>query len=117
MASSFLGSPRYYHGKFQDSLAIVRYYHKPDLFITMTCNPKWPEITDNLNPGQSAQDRPDLVARVFKLKKDQLIKDITQGCIFGQVLAFLWVVEFQKRGLPHVHMLIVLANADRPKTP
>ena len=64
-------------------MAIVRHMHKPDLFITMTCDPKWQEITAGLKPGQSPQDRPDLVARVFKLKKDQLMRDLTKGCIFG----------------------------------
>ena len=58
-----------------------------------------------------------MLTRVFKAKKDQLIQDLTKGSIFGVVLAFLWVVEFQKHGLPHVHILIVLADADRPMTP
>ena len=53
---------------FQDAMAIVRALGKPDLFVTMTCNPKWPEITKHLLPGQDAKDRPDLVARVFNLK-------------------------------------------------
>ena len=82
----------------------------------MTCNPHWSEIQTNLLPGQKHHDRPDLVARVFKLKKDQLIKDITKGAIFGESLAYLWVVEFQKRGLPHAHILLILADSDRPKT-
>ena len=46
-------------------------YHKPDYFITMTCNPHWPEIQEHLREGQSAQDRLDIVARVFKQKKVQ----------------------------------------------
>ena len=116
LASSFQCSHRWYLEKFQDGMAICRYFHKPDVFVTMTCNPKWPEITAGLSPGQSPQDRPDLVSRVFKLKKDQLMRDLTKGCIFGKTLAHLWVVEFQKRGLPHVHILIILADEDRPKT-
>ena len=59
------------------------------------------------------EDRPDLVTRVFKLKKDQLIRDIRSEKIFGKVPAILWVIEFQKRGLPHVHILVILANDDR----
>ena len=82
----------------------------------MTCNPHWSEIKNSLKPGQTPQDRPDLVSRVFKLKKDQLIKDITTGGIFGVAVAYLWVVEFQKRGLPHAHILLILADSDRPKT-
>ena len=117
LPSTFIGSVRWYLSKFQDAMAIVRHYTKPTLFITMTTNPHWPEIQSCLAPGQTAMDRPDVVARVFKLKKDQLMNDITKGSIFGKVLAHLWVIEFQKRGLPHVHILIILANEDRPKTP
>ena len=117
LASSYQCSPRWYNAKFQDAMAIVRKYHKPDLFITMTCNPKWSEIVSELGPGQTPQDRPDLVARVFKQKKDQLIKYLTKNGIFGRSIAHLWVIEFQKRGLPHAHILIVLADEDRPKTP
>ena len=108
---------RWYNSKFQDGMAIVRTYHKPDLFLTMTTNPNWTEITRELLPGQSPQDRPDLVSRIFKLKKDQFIKDITTGRAFGQVVAYMWVVEWQKRGLPHIHVLLILANHDRLLTP
>ena len=57
------------------------------------------------------------MAWVLKQKKGQLINDLTKGCVFGRTVAFLWVVEFQKRGLPHIHILIILADEDRPKTP
>ena len=63
LSSSFPGSPRWYNAKFQDGMAMCREFHKPDFFITMTCNPHWPEIKAELLPGQSAQDRPDIVAR------------------------------------------------------
>lgn len=67
----------------------------------MTANPKWPEIVDactyyvsadpadpsvnfTAKPGyikmvQPATDRPDIVARVFDLKKDALLRMIVQG--------------------------------------
>ena len=117
LPSTFTGSPRYYQAKFQDAMAIVRKYHKPTYFITMTCNPQWKEIINNLDEGQKPQDRPDLVARVFKLKKDQLLKDITKKGIFGNVVGFLWVIEWQKRGLPHMHLLVIISNNDIPRTP
>lgn len=63
---------------YADSMAGVREFGKPDLFITMTCNPNWPEIQAELLPHQKAEDRPDIVARVFKLKKDALISDLTK---------------------------------------
>ena len=113
LASSFPGGPRWYNAKFQDGMAIVREYNKPDFFITMTTNPKWPEIERELLPGQTAEDRPDLVARVFKLKSDQFLKDLTVGELLGKVVAHMDVIEFQKRGLPHRHILLILADHDR----
>jgi hypothetical protein len=44
---------------YQDAMARVRKFGKPDLFVTFTCNPKWKEITDALFPGQIAKDRPE----------------------------------------------------------
>ena len=35
LSSSFTGSPRWFSGKFQDSMAIVRECSKPDLYITV----------------------------------------------------------------------------------
>src|SRR6267154_4140181 len=64
LPSSFQGSPRNMAQNYQDAMAIVRKYGKPDYFITFTCNPKWLEITDNLNYQQSVEFRPDLIARV-----------------------------------------------------
>ena len=83
----------------------------------MTCNPNWPEIKAELMEGQTPQDRPDITARVFKLKKDQLINDLTHGGILGEVVAHMHVIEFQKRGLPHAHILLILADHDRLVTP
>ena len=94
-------------------MAIIREHHKPDFFITMTTNPNWPEIEQHLLEGQSAQDRPDIVARVFHLKYKQLMNDLVAGGLFGQAAAHMMVIEFQKRGLPHAHILLILANHDR----
>ena len=94
-------------------MAIVREFQKTDFFITMTCNPKWKEIQAELSDGRTPQDRPDLTARVFKLKEDQLMKDLISGKLLGQVVAHMNVIEFQKRGLPHCHILLILADHDR----
>ena len=63
LPSTFVGSPRYMMQNYQDAMAIVRMKGKPELFITMTCNPNWREFVDNLLPGQQASDRPDSCAR------------------------------------------------------
>ena len=114
LPSSFQGSPRNMLQNYQDAMAIVRKYGKPDFFITITCNPKWPEIVTNLQQGQSVEFRPDLVARVFKLKLDALLDDIGKHHVLGKPIAKIHVIEFQKRGLPHAHILLILCSEDKP---
>ncbi|KAF7138016.1 hypothetical protein RHSIM_Rhsim07G0256200 [Rhododendron simsii] len=82
LPSSFIGSPRHMFEIFQDSMAITRYNHHPDIFLTITANPKWPKITASLLPHQKAIDRPDLVARVFELKRNALMKEIEHNNVF-----------------------------------
>jgi hypothetical protein len=113
LPSSFTGSPRNMHQYFQDAMSIVAKYGKPDLFITYTCNPKCPEIQNNLQQNESAENRPDLVARVYKSHLAELLKDVKERHIFGVPAAHVHVIEFQKRGLPHCHMLVILRNEDK----
>ena len=97
LPSSFCGGPRYMTQKYQDSMTISRETDSPDVFLTITANTQWREILEALEPGQTAADRPDLVCRVFKLKIDELLKDIIEGKIFGVVGAYAWTIEYQKR--------------------
>jgi hypothetical protein len=114
LPSSFTGGPRYMHQLYQDAMAIVRVLGKPDLFITLTCNADSPEITRNLLPNQRPNDRPDLIARVFRQKFDALMHDlIHRGWPFGKVVAHVHTIEFQKRGLPHAHILLWLDEHDK----
>ena len=98
---------------FQDSMAIVRHFGKPTLFITFTANPKWKEIQDELLYDQVAWDRPDLIARVFRLKMLALLHDLKETQIFGRFKGYVWTIEYQKRGLPHMHLLLFLHSEDR----
>ncbi|XP_008184153.1 uncharacterized protein LOC103309719 [Acyrthosiphon pisum] len=54
---------------------------------TFLGGPRWPEIVDNIPCWLKATDRPDLVARMF---------------------GYVYTIEFQKRGLSHAHILIIL---------
>ena len=73
LPSSFHGSPRHMHQLYQDSMALIRKFGKPDLFITMTCHHYWPEICKL--KFQKGEDRPTLCARVFNSKLKALIDD------------------------------------------
>lgn len=67
--------------------------------------------------GQRAEDRPDIVIRVFKAKLDILMDDLKKHKHFGPTITLLCTIEFQKRGLPHVHYLVWLENDYKIRTP
>jgi hypothetical protein len=115
LPSLFQGGEHAMGQLYQDVMAKVRKFDKPDLFVTFTCNPKWKEITDVLLLGQTAKDRPELVTRVFNLKLDALLKDIKDS-VLSNVTAKILVIEVQKRDLPHVHILFILDEASKLRT-
>jgi hypothetical protein len=102
------------HEYTQDAMTYVRKHGRPDLFITFTCNPAWQEIEENLFFGQRATDRHDIIARVFKRKLTQLIEIITKQFVYGETRCWLYTIEWQKRGLPHAHILIWLKEKIKP---
>lgn len=108
LPTSHTGSPRHMHEYAQDAMAYVRKHGRPDLFITFTCNPTWKEITDLLITGQSPIHRHDLTARVFKQKLISLMDLIIKNHIYGETRCWMYSIEWQKRGLPHAHILIWL---------
>ena len=55
---------------YQDAMAIVRKLGKPDYFVTFTCN---------------AAERIDICSRVFRLKLDELLHDLSHKQILGRV--------------------------------
>ena len=117
LSSSFTGLVRYMQQLYQDSMAIVREFEKPSLFVTVTCNPNWPEITNELLPNQQPNDKSDLVARVFKLKLKSITNDLFVKRIFEKVISHIYMIEFQKRGLPYAYILMILASENRSNSP
>ena len=109
---------------------------------TITCNPNWPEIQECLYPGLTAYDRPELCARVFKKKLDEVLRAINSGKwhtrwrlkadergiqlgggengdnVFEDVVVVwrIYVIEYQARGLPHAH-IVYRVEAPRRRSP
>ncbi len=81
----------------------------------MTCNLNWPEILHELRPGEEANDRLDLTSRVFNMKLNALLKDLLQNGVLGTAVANIHVVKWQKQGLPHGHILIILRSQDKSR--
>lgn len=46
--------------------------------------------------------------RVFKAKLEEMKTQLVEKSILGIVKAYTYVVEFQKRGLPHAHFLLIM---------
>lgn len=117
LPSSYYGGSRQMHESYQDAMAIARHLGAPQLFITMTANPNWPEIKNELLDGQHVSDRPDLAVRVFEMKRRALLDDITKNHVLGRCTAHVHTIEFQKRGLPHMHLLVWLDKSCRITEP
>ena len=54
---------------------------------------------------------------MFRLKLKELLSDLIKRQVFGKPLAHVYTIEFQKRGLPHAHILLILADEDKPRDP
>ncbi|SDA02813.1 BZ3500_MvSof-1268-A1-R1_Chr11-1g03170 [Microbotryum saponariae] len=93
LGSTFKNSPREITQRYLDAMACVA----------------------ALGPNDEACNRLDLLARVFEAKLNRLCDDVfgiqqRAGC-FGVVLTHAHVIEYQKRGLPHAHILILITLA------
>ncbi|KAJ1266692.1 hypothetical protein BS78_08G171500 [Paspalum vaginatum] len=119
LPASYTGGRRYMIQNYHDGIAICRVHGPPDFFTTFTCNAKWPEIAEAIacHPGQKPSDRADMVVRVYNMKLEELMQDVRDGTAFGPVTAVLHTVEFQKRGLPHAHIIIWLLQDTSHPTP
>jgi hypothetical protein len=53
---------------------------------------------------------------MFKIKLKELINDIHKMHILGRTITIIYVIEFQKHGLPHAHILIFFAENYKSQT-
>ncbi|XP_019237975.1 PREDICTED: uncharacterized protein LOC109218112 [Nicotiana attenuata] len=58
LPASFVGGPRDMRRRYMDAIALVQHFGKPDIFLTMTCNPSWPEIEEHLLVTDEKHDLP-----------------------------------------------------------
>ena len=89
-----MGSRRDLTQRYEDAMAIVLKDGKPDIFLTMTCNPSWHEIKSKLGTSQIPQDRPDLLTRIFRAKLEQLKVDVITKGVLGRVKSYMYVTKF-----------------------
>lgn len=88
LPTSFTGGPRYMKNNYLDAMAICKHFGFPNLFITFTCNPRWPEITRYIKDGKlSTNDRSEILCRIFKMKLESLMDDLTKKSLLGKTVS------------------------------
>ena len=60
---------------------------------------------------------PDLVVRVFNKKVEELKADLFKHGRLGRAVTHVYTIKFQKRGLPHMHMIVFLHHDSKLQTP
>jgi len=88
-----------------------------DYKIVLDCA-LYPEVILELFPGQDASDRPDLIARCFKIKLDDLLYELLDNGVLGEVIAHECVVGRvgRRRGSkPYADILLTVANEYKPQ--
>ena len=110
--STHIGSYRHMWQKMHDIIVISNTLGHPNIFITITCNPNWPEMQNTLFACKIANDRPDLRGRIFRMKLKLLLKHLKENELFGKSTAFVSVIEFRKLRLVDAH---IISFHDDPK--
>ena len=133
--SSVKGTPSYWKQFLYDVLAMVKQLGIPTFFLTLSCaDLKWNELTNiihNFNNFTSfdidlknltyeerckyLNRNPVLVARHFQYRVQVFFKKILFNGPLGKTSCYVYRVEFQIRGSPHIHSFIWIQNT--PKLP
>ncbi|GJR39878.1 DNA helicase [Tanacetum coccineum] len=87
LTTSFIGGLRYMYAHYLDALAICRVHGRPFVFITFTCNAKWPDIEEFMEPFPqlTTEDRADIVDHVFEKKVRDYVNFVRDSDTFGDV--------------------------------
>ncbi|KAG5038252.1 hypothetical protein JHK86_019092 [Glycine max] len=89
--STYVGNPRYMNQLYFGGIAICSHVGFPNHFITLTCNPNWPKIHKLLAPlNLKPANRPDIISRVFKLKYEEMLSDLTKNHLLKKTVASAW---------------------------
>jgi hypothetical protein len=101
---SLVDSNEYWHKVATKCFAISTQFGPPTFFLTFTMNPHWHDVQALKRNSDVFHDSA-MCAIIFKMKLAALMQFIKRKKILGNIKAFLWRIEYQKRGLPHAHML------------
>ena len=106
---SLKGSAPYWRKKLKELEAMAARLGAGTFFLTMTANLDWDEIQER-KLTDSPLDDPVIVEQVFEEKLQSFYSKLKHNLIFPEAcyIAHWGRVEYQKRGLPHTHIIIWL---------
>ena len=104
ISPSFVDSDSYWKQAAEKCFNLSGIYGPPTFFLTITMNPYWVELR-SLSRNKSIYSDSAIISLVFRQKLKTIINFINTRKIFGEVKAYVWRIEYQKRGLPHAHIL------------
>ncbi len=79
LPESVHGFQRNFSALAKNALVLVSEYDCPHVFLTLSCNPEWPEIQSQLINCQTAFDRPDITVPVFKSRLNKFKTNVRNG--------------------------------------
>ena len=125
-------SPAYLQKRKKDVFAMIRQLGIPSLFMSLSANDlNWipllkvlskfvnnTDLTDEEASELSWAEKTKLVqsdpvtcARYFDYRVQLFMEHVMKSSALGDIHDFFWRIEFQKRGSPHVHMLVWIRGA------
>ena len=82
LGEAITGSPRHLKKLSLNAMHIVQTYDKPHIFLTLTCDSKWPEIDEKIHKDQTAYSRPDVTNMVYHGRLEALLHNLRKGKYF-----------------------------------
>ena len=92
--------------------SIINKYGKPNIFINAKCNETWPEIIQQLLPGQQTHHRQYIIIKALKDRLQLLITNLRRRVYFGGNIVeyiFYWI-DFPSGKLPSVGIAVKFIN-------
>ncbi|RYR33800.1 hypothetical protein Ahy_A10g048444 [Arachis hypogaea] len=116
VAKSFRMAKEFYQQRPTEVFSICLFRHRaadPRVYNEPTVSEIAALIIGDFDGSDTTRD---IIIQLFELKIQSLMIDLKDGVFFGSVNAGMYTIEFQKRGLPHAHILVWLQNMGRLQT-
>jgi hypothetical protein len=103
---------------FNEIETLIKERGNPTLFISASCNEKWPEVIKQMIPlteSREAINRPDILMTALRERLKELISKLRRGIYFGEnsrVEYLFYSIVFQMPQLPILHMGVKLINVN-----